>query len=274
MSYVTISPELLAAAAGQLQGIGLTVSAANAAVALPTTGVVPAAIDEVSAMTAARFAEYGRAYQMIATQAGVIHEEFLRTMHASADAYAATEAENARQAVGGQLASAAAYGARGGYRGSAGGYRNGGYGGYRGGYGGTRGGYATTSAPSAAPSGQVAVTREIPARQVPIIPQAPVRQAGGELRTSAASPVRHAATPAPLQQPVGQVFAQAAPAHEAPAAAHPAAPAHEAPAAAHPAPAAHEKAAALAQQKPAVPAYKDAPAPALKALSHKALVSQ
>jgi hypothetical protein len=250
MSYVTISPELLAAAAGQLQGIGLTVSAANAAVAFPTTGVVPAAIDEVSAMTAARFAAYGRAYQMIAAQAGMIHEEFVRTMHASADAYAATEAENARQAVGGYH--------RGG---GGGGYHNGGYGGYRGGYGGARAGYATTSAPSAAPSGQVPATREIPARQVPIIPQAPVRQAGGELRASAASADRVAPTSALSPQPVDQVLAQAAPAHEAPAAA-------------HPAPAAHAKAAVPAQQKPAVPAYKESPAPALKAPSHKALVSQ
>lgn len=270
MSYVTISPELLAAAAGQLQGIGLTVSAANAAVAFPTTGVVPAAIDEVSAMTAARFAAYGRAYQAIAAQASVIHEEFVRTLHASANAYAATEAENARQAVGGQLASAAAYGARGGYHG--GGYHRGGYasyGGYRGGgYAGARGGYGASSSPSAALAGQVPVTREIPARQVPIVPKAPVRQAGGELRASAASPDRVAPTSALLPQSVNQVLAQATPAHAAPA------PAHEAPAAAHPAPAAHEKAAAPAQQKPAVPAYKESPAPALKAPSHKALVSQ
>lgn len=49
MSYLTISPELLGAAAGQLQGIGSTVSAANVAVGVPTTGVVPAAVDEAGA---------------------------------------------------------------------------------------------------------------------------------------------------------------------------------------------------------------------------------
>ena len=56
MSFMTTQPEALAAAAGTLQGIGSTLSAQNAAAAAPTTGVVPAAADEVSALTAARFA--------------------------------------------------------------------------------------------------------------------------------------------------------------------------------------------------------------------------
>ena len=50
MSFVTTQPEALAAAAGSLQGIGSALSAQNAAAAAPTTGVVPAAADEVSAL--------------------------------------------------------------------------------------------------------------------------------------------------------------------------------------------------------------------------------
>lgn len=53
MSFVTTQPEALAAAAGSLQGIGSALNAQNAAAATPTTGVVPAAADEVSALTAA-----------------------------------------------------------------------------------------------------------------------------------------------------------------------------------------------------------------------------
>ena len=49
MSFVSTQPEALTAAAGSLQGIGSAMSAQNAAVAAPTTGVVPAAADEVSA---------------------------------------------------------------------------------------------------------------------------------------------------------------------------------------------------------------------------------
>jgi PE family len=47
MSFVTTQPELLAVAAGNLQGIGSAMTAGNAAVVAPTTGVVPAAADEV-----------------------------------------------------------------------------------------------------------------------------------------------------------------------------------------------------------------------------------
>ena len=55
MSYVTTRPEMLSAAAGNLQDIGSAVSAGNAVAAAPTTGVIPAAADEVSALTAAQF---------------------------------------------------------------------------------------------------------------------------------------------------------------------------------------------------------------------------
>jgi hypothetical protein len=55
MSFVTTQPEALAAAAGTLQGIGSSMGAQNVAAAAPTTGVVPAAADEVSALTAAQF---------------------------------------------------------------------------------------------------------------------------------------------------------------------------------------------------------------------------
>ena len=53
MSFVTTHPEMMTAAALDLQGIGSEMAASNAAVAGPTTGVVPAAADEVSALTAA-----------------------------------------------------------------------------------------------------------------------------------------------------------------------------------------------------------------------------
>ena len=55
MSFVSTQPEALTAAAGTLQGIGWSMSAQNVAAAVPTTGVVPAAADEVSALTAAQF---------------------------------------------------------------------------------------------------------------------------------------------------------------------------------------------------------------------------
>jgi hypothetical protein len=95
MSFVTAQPELLTAAAGDLQGIGSALAAQNAAAAGPTIGVVPAAADEVSALTAAQFAAHAQMYQAVSAQAAAIHELFTTTLNISADSYAATEAANA-----------------------------------------------------------------------------------------------------------------------------------------------------------------------------------
>jgi hypothetical protein len=98
MSFATTQPEALAAAAGTLQDIGSALSAHNAASAVPTTGVVPAAANEVSALTAARFAAHAQMYQAVSAQAAAIHEQFVNTLSMSSGSYAATEAANAAAA--------------------------------------------------------------------------------------------------------------------------------------------------------------------------------
>ncbi|WP_406815646.1 PE family protein [Mycobacterium sp. M23085] len=98
MSFVTTQPEALLAAAGSLQTIGSTLSAQNAAAAAPTTGVVPAAADEVSALTAAHFAVHAQTYQAVSAQAAAIHEMFVNTLSTSSGSYAVTEAANAAAA--------------------------------------------------------------------------------------------------------------------------------------------------------------------------------
>jgi PE family len=99
MSFVTTQPEQMAAAAGELAGIGSQMSAQNAAAAAPTTGVVPAAADEVSALTAAQFAVHAQTYQAMSAAAVAIHEMFVNTLGSSAGWYAATEAANAAAAT-------------------------------------------------------------------------------------------------------------------------------------------------------------------------------
>ena len=98
MSFVTTQPEALTAAAGTLQGIGSSMSAQNAAAAAPTTGVVPAAAYEVSALTEAQFAAHAQMYQAVSAQAAAIHEMFVNTLGISSGSYAATEAANAAAA--------------------------------------------------------------------------------------------------------------------------------------------------------------------------------
>jgi peptidoglycan hydrolase CwlO-like protein len=95
MSFVTTQPEQIASAAGELAVIGSQMSAQNAAAAAPTTGVVPAAADEVSALTAAQFAAHAQTYQAMGAAAAAIHETFVSTLGTSAGSYAATEAANA-----------------------------------------------------------------------------------------------------------------------------------------------------------------------------------
>jgi PE family len=99
MTFVTTQPELLTEAAGQLHGIGTAITGQNEAIAAPTTGVIPAAADEVSAMTAALFASHAQTYQAVSAQAAAIHEMFVEMLSASAGSYATTEAANAVAAL-------------------------------------------------------------------------------------------------------------------------------------------------------------------------------
>ena len=98
MSFETTQPEMLAAAAGNLAGIGSSVSAENTAAAAPTTGVLPPAADQVSALTAAQFVAHAHLYQAISAQAAAVHEMFVNTLNASSGSYAATEVANAAAA--------------------------------------------------------------------------------------------------------------------------------------------------------------------------------
>jgi hypothetical protein len=244
MSYVTTLPELLTASAGRLQVIGSAVSAANVTAAFPTTGVVPAAADEVSAMTAVRFGAYGQTYQAISAEASVIHEQFVSALGASANSYAATEVANMRnlgltsilpsgapaQPAAGY--SVPAYGGRGYYGGGRGYYGGGGYrgesGGYRGYYG---GGHLATNNLVASQAGGVPMTGGGGAEPVHEAPAAPAQPAEAHRPAPAEAHPAEAHRPAPAEaHPAGAHRpAPAAPAHEMPVHQVPAASAHEMP---------------------------------------------
>lgn len=95
MSFVNIVPEALSAAAVNLQSVGSVVSAQNAAAVAPTTVLVPAAADEVSALTAAQFAAHAQMYQLVSAQATAIHHAFVTMLAASSGSYTTTEVANA-----------------------------------------------------------------------------------------------------------------------------------------------------------------------------------
>ncbi|WP_234826346.1 PE family protein, partial [Mycobacterium tuberculosis] len=97
MSFVIAAPETLVRAASDLANIGSTLGAANAAALGPTTELLAAGADEVSAAIASLFAAHGQAYQAVSAQMSAFHAQFVQTFTAGAGAYASAEAAAANR---------------------------------------------------------------------------------------------------------------------------------------------------------------------------------
>jgi PE family/Nuclease-related domain len=95
MSFLTVIPQLLAAAAADLEDIGSALSAANVAASAQTTAVMAAAGDEVSVAIAALFSGHAQDYQALSAQAEEFHQQLVQTLKGAGGSYAATEAANA-----------------------------------------------------------------------------------------------------------------------------------------------------------------------------------
>jgi hypothetical protein len=70
-------------------------SGGQAAAATPTTGILAAGADEVSAAVAAVFDAHAQGDQAPSTQAAAFHQQFAQALNAGAGAYASAEAANA-----------------------------------------------------------------------------------------------------------------------------------------------------------------------------------
>ena len=81
MSFLIAVPEMVAAAATDLARVGSTISAANAAAVAPTSSVIAAGADEVSASIAALFGAHAEAYQALSAQAATFHNQFVPSAH-------------------------------------------------------------------------------------------------------------------------------------------------------------------------------------------------
>src|ERR1700740_1691010 len=95
MSFVIAAPEDVQAAAADLSNIGSGLSAAHAAAAAPTTAVLAAAGDEVSAAIASLFSGHGQGFQALSAQGSAFHAQFAHALSGAGGAYALTEAANA-----------------------------------------------------------------------------------------------------------------------------------------------------------------------------------
>jgi PE-PPE domain/PE family len=93
MTNLIAQPEIFATAAQHASTIGSAIDEAKAAAAGPTTSVVAAAEDEVSAITAQFFGSFGQEYQALLQQASAFHGQFVAALGAAGNAYAQAEAE-------------------------------------------------------------------------------------------------------------------------------------------------------------------------------------
>ncbi|MEK0532306.1 PE family protein [Mycobacterium ulcerans] len=84
MSFVVVSPEVLAVAGRDLASIGSAISQANVAAAVPTMGALAAGADEVSAAVAAVFSGHAQAYQALGAQVAAFHDQLVTALDAAA----------------------------------------------------------------------------------------------------------------------------------------------------------------------------------------------
>jgi PE family len=94
VSFVIV-PETVTAAAGNLAGIGSTLTEATTAAAVRTTSITAAAADEVSIALARLFGWYGQQFQALSAEAAAFHDEFVGSLKGSAAAFFDTELGNA-----------------------------------------------------------------------------------------------------------------------------------------------------------------------------------
>jgi hypothetical protein len=97
-TYVFTQPQAMATAATDLAGIGSGLSAAYAA-AVPTTTVVAAAGDEVSAAIASLFSGHAQSFRALGARAAAFHEQFVQALASGGSAYSGTEAANAAEGL-------------------------------------------------------------------------------------------------------------------------------------------------------------------------------
>lgn len=99
MSFVSVAPDVVTAASGNLESIGSALRAANAAAAVQTTAIAAPAADEVSAAITSCFGTAAQEYQALSAQAAAFHDDFVGALNAAIRQYANAEAANAQKAV-------------------------------------------------------------------------------------------------------------------------------------------------------------------------------
>jgi hypothetical protein len=99
MSSLSIAPDIVAAASGNLENLGSAVRSATAAAASQTTAIAAPAADEVSAAITALFGTHAQQFQALSAKAANFHDEFTNLLNSGAAQYVSTEVANAQQTL-------------------------------------------------------------------------------------------------------------------------------------------------------------------------------
>ncbi len=95
MSYLIAAPHLIVTAAADTAGISSSLTAANLAAFAPTSTLMAAAGDEVSAAIASLFSSHAQEYQALGARVAAWQEQFAQALRAASGAYAVAEAASA-----------------------------------------------------------------------------------------------------------------------------------------------------------------------------------
>ncbi len=108
MPFVSVVPDLVASASGQLDAIGSALSAANAQATVPITGIPAMAADDVSAAVQSVFKTYAQSFQAVSAEAAAFHSQFVGLLAGGAARYLSAEIANVQQGLAGVTNGAAA----------------------------------------------------------------------------------------------------------------------------------------------------------------------
>lgn len=99
MSLLSIAPDIVAGASGNLENLGSMLRSATASAASQTTAVLAPAADEVSAAITALFGSHAQQFQAVSAQAAAFHDQFVNLLNGGAEQYLSTEVANAQQTL-------------------------------------------------------------------------------------------------------------------------------------------------------------------------------
>ena len=99
MSLLSVAPDIVSAASGNLENLGSALRNASAAAASQTTAVAAPAADEVSAAISTLLGTHAQEFQTLNAQAAAFHDEFVSRLSGGAAQYVSAELTNAQQTL-------------------------------------------------------------------------------------------------------------------------------------------------------------------------------